>query len=124
MKQNNKLTGKIGEDLAERELRHIGLTILERNYSTRFGEIDIIARDKETLIFVEVKTKIGNRFGTPEEMISRGKLYRVEKMANVYLTVNNLGNPPCRIDVIAIVLNPDSSLLSLRHYPNARQAFL
>jgi putative endonuclease len=84
MKTHNRQTGRLGEDLATTALVKKGYEILEKNFSNKFGEIDIIARDKKTLVFVEVKTKIGVDFGLPEEMISRGKLQRIRHMASIY----------------------------------------
>ena len=116
-KTNNWKTGQIGENIAAKYLEGKGLKILTRNYRTRFGEIDIIAVEKGTYIFVEVKTKIGDQFGTPEEMINRSKIAKVLKMASVYLTKESLGNPPCRLDAVAIVLDSDLNLVTLHHYP-------
>jgi len=74
MKSNNKVTGNKGEELAAGYLSKKGYKIIERNFRTRFGEIDIVCWDGETLVFVEVKTKIGHDFGEPEEMVNKGKL--------------------------------------------------
>lgn len=115
MKQFNRKTGAIGEDIATDFLRNKGYIILERNFSNKFGEIDIIAKDKETLVFVEVKTKIGIEFGLPEEMVGKGKLYRIQHMAQLYMKGKLL---PCRIDVVAIVLNDDNSVKRQTHYEN------
>lgn len=115
MKRLNRQTGKLAENLAADTLREKGYTIIERNFSNRFGEIDIIAKDKEILVFVEVKAKIGTEFGHPEEMINKKKLSKIRHMATIYLNGNSV---PCRLDIIAIVLNPDNSLLRLSHYEN------
>ncbi len=115
MKTNNKGTGYRGEGLAAEYLRKKNFAILERNFSNKFGEIDIIAKDKNTLVFVEVKTKIGESFGSPEEMISRGKLQRIRNMATVYLQGKAAA---CRIDVVAIVLDDFNEVLRLTHYEN------
>lgn len=115
MKQFNRKTGAIGEDIAAEVLRNKGYTILERNFSNKFGEIDIIARDKKILVFVEVKTKIGIEFGLPEEMVGKRKLYKIQHMAQLYMKGELL---PCRIDVVAIVLNEDNSVQRLTHYEN------
>lgn len=115
MKLYNKITGKIGEDFSTEHLKNKGYEIIQRNYHNKFGEIDIIAKKDGVLIFVEVKTKIGDLFGTPEEMVGRGKLQRVRNMATMYLN----GRPAtCRLDVVAVVLNSDNSLLRLTHYEN------
>ena len=95
MHQSNKTVGAIGEDEAVKLLRQKGYRILERNFHTRWGEIDIIARDKREepflLIFAEVKTKTGEQYGEPWEMVNKQKLQQVKNMAQVYLTKNGLG---------------------------------
>ena len=123
MKSFNKQTGFIGEDLATEALKKKDFQILERNFSNKFGEIDIIAKDKtrsassgqDILVFVEVKTKKGEEFGSPEEMINTKKLWKIRNMANLYMNRNDL---PCRIDVVAIVLSPTDEVLRLTHYEN------
>lgn len=115
MKVFNRVIGKLAEDLACNALKEKNYTIIKRNFSNRFGEIDIIAKDKNILVFVEVKAKTGTDFGLPEEMINKGKLKRVRHMAEVYLKGKDL---PCRIDVVAIVLGSNNELLRLTHYEN------
>lgn len=115
MKSFNRHTGAVGENLAEKELTKKGFEILERNFSNRYGEIDIIAKDKDTLVFVEVKAKKGLEFGRPEEMITRNKLQKIQHMATVYMNGQIV---PCRIDVVAIVLSSSDQMLSCHHYEN------
>ncbi len=115
MKKWNTFTGKQGEDIAAELLKNNGYEILERNWRNKFGEIDIIAKKDNVLIFVEVKTKIGEQYGLPEEMVGRGKLQKVRNMALMYLKGKEI---PCRIDVIAIVLSEDGSVSRLNHYEN------
>ena len=115
MKVFNRLTGRIAEDIAARTLSEKGYVILKRNFANRFVEIDIIAQDKETLVFVEVKAKTGIEFGLPEEMVSRGKLQRVRNMATLYMKGKSV---VCRIDVVAIVLNNLNEVVRLTHYEN------
>lgn len=115
MKSNNRETGRLAEDLAGKALLEKGYRIIENNFSNRYGEIDIIAKDKETLVFVEVKAKKGADFGLPEDMISPGKLKRVKNMATIYMKGKIL---PCRIDVVAVVLSQDNNLIRLTHYEN------
>ena len=105
----------MGEGLATEALRKKGYEIIKRNFSNKFGEIDIIAKDKNILVFVEVKTKKGTDFGLPEEMINLYKLRKVQKMAEVYLNGKSL---PCRIDVVAIILSETNELITLNHYEN------
>jgi putative endonuclease len=115
MKLLNRATGRVGEDIAARALQDKGYQILERNFANKFGEIDIIAKDKNILVFVEVKAKTGVEFGSPEEMVSPGKLHRIRNMATMYLKGESV---PCRIDVVAVVLGPDNSVVRLTHYEN------
>lgn len=115
MKTFNRDTGRIGEELAERLLVEKEYKIVKRNFSTRFGEIDIICQDKDTLVFVEVKTKRDLDFGTPEEMYTRGKAERVKRMASVYLEGRETN---CRIDMVAIVLGESDQPQRITHYPN------
>lgn len=111
----NKLIGKIGEDLARDYLVKQGYQIVAANFHTRFGEIDIIAQDKDILVFVEVKTKQSLDFGPPEAMFTLRKYDRVKRMATVYLKGRDV---PCRIDLIAIVLDTNHQPLSINHYQN------
>ena len=115
MKSSTRDTGRLAEEMAGKALIAKGYTILENNFSNRYGEIDIIAKDKDILVFVEVKAKTGEEFGLPEEMINRGKLQKVKNMALIYMKGENL---PCRIDVIAVVLSQENNLIRLTHYEN------
>lgn len=115
MKANNREIGYLAENLAREALKQKGYQILESNFSNRFGEIDIIAKDKEILVFVEVKAKKGIDFGLPEEMINRQKLKRVQDTAAIYMKGKSL---PCRIDVVAIILSATNELVRLTHYEN------
>lgn len=113
MKSENRNTGKFGEDIAADFLHNKGYKILKRNFSNKFGEIDIVAEHKNILIFVEVKTKRGEEFGTPEEMISKGKLNKIKMMGNLYMRDKV---QPCRIDVVAIVLDEYNEVERINHY--------
>ncbi len=115
MKQFNRQTGASAEDIAAEHLAEKGYTILERNFQNKFGEIDIIAKDKDILVFVEVKAKIGDNFGLPEEMVGKGKLQRIKHMATIYTNGKEI---ECRTDVVAIVFDEDGSVSRLTHYEN------
>ncbi|TSC85325.1 MAG: putative endonuclease [Microgenomates group bacterium Gr01-1014_16] len=115
MKQYNREIGRIGEAAAEELLVKKGLELILRNFSTRFGEVDLIMRDGERLVFVEVKTKKGLEFGTPEEMFTRGKYNKVKRMATVYLKGKEA---PCRIDMVAVELDDSNLPMAVRHYEN------
>jgi len=112
-KPNRKIIGKIGETLAKKVLLKKGYEILETNWGNKWGEIDIIAKQQATLVFVEVKTKTGTNFGTPETMISARKLKQITKMAETYPQENNQTK---RIDVIAVILDTVCRPTNIRHY--------
>jgi putative endonuclease len=97
-----QILGKTGEDLAVRELQRRGYAILARRYRTRFGEIDIVARDGETLVFVEVKARRTARCGTAAEAVTRWKQRRIGAMALDYLAWSGRLDVRCRFDVVAV----------------------
>jgi len=94
--------GKSGEDCACRELERRGYAILARRYRTRFGEIDIVARDGATVVFVEVKARTSDRYGDPAEAVTLHKQARVTAMAEDYRARRHLQGVPCRFDVVAV----------------------
>jgi putative endonuclease len=94
--------GESAENAACRELARRGYAILARRFRTRMGEIDIVARDGETIVFVEVKARVGDRFGAPEEAVTAQKQWRMTRMAEAYLFEQRLGDVPCRFDVVSI----------------------
>jgi putative endonuclease len=112
--------GKLGEDLAVAELERRGYAILARRYRTRCGEIDIVAEDEGTLVFVEVKARVTAEFGTAAEAVTRQKQLKLVRMATDYLARAEIRNRLCRFDVVAI----DDCLMNPRIvvYPNAFDA--
>ena len=115
MRRFNRQIGRLGEDAAAELLVKKGFEMVLRNYSTRYGEIDLICRDKDVLVFVEVKTKKGLLFGQPEEMFTRKKYERVKRMAQGYLGGKEV---PCRIDMVAVILNHEEQALLIKHFQN------
>lgn len=98
----SRVIGSEGERSAEKCLRDKGLRILERNYSTRRGEIDLVALDGDTLVFVEVKARAAARFGLPQETVGARKQHRLVKAAQSYLLQRGWEGP-ARFDVVAIL---------------------
>lgn len=98
--------GRYGEDLACRELRRRGYAILTRRFRTRFGEIDIVAEDAGTLVFVEVKTRRNTAFGGATAAVNAAKQRRLVNMARSYLLGVAGGAPPCRFDVVGVTAGP------------------
>lgn len=94
--------GLEGEALACSELEHRGYAIVERRFRTRFGEIDVVANDHGTLVFVEVKTKTDSRFSDPVESVTKRKQQRLVSMAEQYVAHHRLDNMPCRFDVVTV----------------------
>jgi putative endonuclease len=94
--------GKTGEDLACRELTRRGYAILARRWRQRAGEIDIIARDGDTIVFVEVKARDGRAFGAPADAVSAAKQRRIAQLATMFLTRNRLTDCRCRFDVVSV----------------------
>jgi len=114
---STKEKGNEGENLAASFLVQKGFEIIERNYRYGKGELDIIAKDKEFLVFVEVKTRESLEYGLPEEAITKRKITQIRKIAEAYLAENNLTDESIRFDVIAILLLGGE--VSINHYENA-----
>jgi putative endonuclease len=102
MTLERQLLGIVGEELAARELTSRGYAILERRYRTRYGEIDIVCEDGETLVFVEVRARATDERGSAAESVTDGKKRKVTAMAVDYLARHHVTNRPCRFDVVAI----------------------
>jgi putative endonuclease len=94
--------GKIGENLACRELRRLGYEILARRYRTRFGEIDIVAKHETAIVFVEVKSRAGDQFGGAAAAVTAWKQRRIADMAVDFLARRRLADHPCRFDVVTV----------------------
>ena len=109
--------GKAGEDLACRELERRGYEIVARRHRQPGGEIDIIARDGPTLVFVEVKARDGRAFGEAVEAVTPHKRRRLVRLAFDYAMRHNLAGRSCRFDVVAIQLDEDRP--SIEVYQNA-----
>ncbi len=101
-KKFNKVTGRRGEEVAEQYLEERGLELVERNWGNKWGEIDLIMREREVLVFVEVKAKRGRAYGAPWEMVTQRKLAQIKRMGGVYM--REMGwQGRVRIDVVGVV---------------------
>ncbi|MEW6701437.1 MAG: YraN family protein [Bacteroidota bacterium] len=116
--QNKRKTGNYGEDLACKFLEKSGYKIIERNYIYEHGEIDIVAKDGDELVFVEVKYRTNLEYGPPEFAISKGKQRLIRKTAEAYLYERDIKDQICRIDVAAI-LHIKGSEPQINHIINA-----
>jgi putative endonuclease len=117
----NRNIGTLGEIIAEKFLLKQGCKILERNFTCKLGEIDIIAIDKDYIVFTEVKTRYDNFYGSPAESVTAYKQFRIYKAAQVYIMFKKLHDFNFRFDVIEIKLDKDSSDYTLRLIKNAFQ---
>lgn len=114
--------GDRGENLAARHLRNLGYRIITRNYRCPLGEIDIVARDGTTLVFVEVKTRAYDDQGvSPEDQVNNAKQHQITKAAKYYLGRYGTVQPAARFDVVAVVW-PDNRDPLIRHTPHAFEA--
>jgi len=114
-----KLLGNKGERTAARYLRKQGYKILSRQYSNRAGEIDLIALDSETVVFVEVKTRSSARHGDPVDAVSVEKQRRLTRTALIWLKAKGLLEQRSRFDVIAILWPEQGRKPEIRHYQSA-----
>lgn len=114
-----KDTGNLGEKLAKEFLKKRGYRILETNYRCPYGEVDIIARDEDSLVFTEVRTKTSLEYGSPEESINAAKKERLKAVAADYQQTHEGLPQQWRIDVVAVELNQIGELLRIELIENA-----
>ena len=111
--------GQWGENVAALHLESAGYALIERNWRCRGGEIDLVARDGETVVFVEVKTRRGRDFGAPEEALTPRKAQKLMTLGQQYVVDHDLVDVDWRIDLVAIELDERGRLLRCDHIPNA-----
>ena len=107
--------GRKGEDLAEQYLIDQGYTILQRNEQVGHSDIDIMATEGQTLVFVEVRTKSNSNRGMPEETLNNTKLQRMRKTAEIYMAFKKYTGP-ARLDAVCIILEGGAKVTHLEHY--------
>jgi putative endonuclease len=110
--------GLLGEETAQNYLEKAKFRILEKGFRLYRGEIDIIAYDRETLVFIEVKTRGPGALGLPEESVNIRKQNQIRKIAEGYLAKNDIDEVECRFDVISLVFDEEGDY-SLTHYKDA-----
>ncbi len=116
---STRALGQAGEAAAVRYLKRRGLVIVARNLRSRLGEIDLVARDGSTLVFVEVKTRRGPAAEPPEAAVDTRKRLRLGRLALGYLATHRLGEPACRFDVVGVALDEAGAVTAVRHIPHA-----
>lgn len=114
----NVSKGKFSEELACRFLHGKGFVVIERNYRSRYGEIDVIFEDNGQLIFCEVKSKFSHDYGMPEEEFGNQKYQRFNLTILDYLSKRNINHDNYRIDLLAMDLDPATQTCKIRHYKN------
>ena len=113
MSLTGKRTGEKGEELAAAYLTEAGYRIIERNYRCVFGEIDIVAEEGNTLVFVEVKSRRSESYGDPQLAVGHQKQKKISKIALHYLSAKNLRHRPARFDVVAVKLLSEGCRIDL-----------
>lgn len=119
MTQHNQSIGKWGESIANRHLASLGYQIISINHRTPYGEIDIIALDGSTLVFVEVKTRTSTALGNPEGSVTPRKQIHILNSAQHYLSTIDEPCDEWRVDVVAVTGKPGSSRLDIQVFKNA-----
>ncbi len=105
-----QVRGKTGEDTAVEFLLGKGYKILERNFKKRYGEIDIVAMDRGTLVFIEVKTRYSKTFGLPEDAITSWKIHALMRSAQYYRLIHQDLPEDMRIDLVAIEMQANEKI--------------
>lgn len=101
-----KTLGILGEELAFHELRRRGYKVLLRNYECVLGEIDLIAKEKGALVFIEVKTRSSDAMGSPAEAVTAEKRGQIVRVAKYYLKRYGISDRACRFDVVSVLMPP------------------
>ena len=122
MVNERKKLGDRGEKIAAKLLRKQGYRIIEKNYHSRLGEIDIVAKEDESIVFVEVKTRCSTDFGLPEEALSYDKRRRLSKLALGYLAHRRIKDTNCRFDVVSILMD-NNRANKVKHIKLIKNAF-
>lgn len=118
-KDRRREIGRVGEQCAADFLQEKGFHIRSRNWSTRLGELDLVAEDGQTLVFVEVRTTCSRRFGFGFQSIDWRKQQKVRRLALQYLQQNSLGQRPIRFDVISVLLDDAFAPVQIDYFPGA-----
>jgi len=110
--------GRAGERVAEQYLRKQGLKTLARHFNTPVGELDLVMRDGDTIVFVEVKTRRDRKHAEPEDAVHGAKQRRLLRAAQWFIHARRWDDPPCRFDVIGVIM-PAGASPDIKHSPDA-----
>lgn len=114
--------GRRGEAAAERFLKRLGYKIVARGVRSQWGELDLVAVDRRTIVFVEVKTRQSHDAGHPVEAVDRVKQQRITRLALAFLKRRDLLEYPARFDVVAVTWPPTARRPTIEHFPSAFEA--
>jgi putative endonuclease len=113
---SNKKIGAIGEKMALAYLKNKGYRLLQKNFYCRWGEIDLIFKKEDKIIFVEVKTRVGDKKGKPYEAVNFYKIKDLKRAISYYLLKKNRFQSKLSLEVVSIILNQDLSLKEIKHF--------
>ena len=114
-----RLDARAAEDAAADFLRHRGYKIAQRNFTTRLGEIDIVALDQGMIVFVEVKSRASDEYGPPELAVDRRKQAKLRRIAQLFLERHAIRDIPCRFDVVALTRTPEGDGWTIELFQDA-----
>ena len=123
MKSYNKDIGNYSEKIAERYLESKGYYILDKNFRNKFGEVDIICRKADLIIFVEIKSRYTNSYGSPLESVTCYKQNKILSTSKYYIYKYKLYNYYIRYDVIELLLNNNNNSFKINHYKDAFRSY-
>ena len=124
MEKYNKVLGNFGEEAAEKFLKRRGYKILDKNYRCRFGEIDLIALEDGCLVFVEVKTRVSEKYGNPSNAVNGLKLQHMKKAALVYIDYRRMGEYPARFDIVEVFADSEETGFKIKKINLLKNIFL
>lgn len=110
--------GDKGEQIAADYLKDRGYQLLDKNFITRYGELDLVAFETGTVVFVEVKTRTSTTFGLPEASVTPAKLERIQNAGLLWLQAHPEAPGDWRVDVVAIILSHQGNILDIQHFIN------
>lgn len=123
MKNLNRAIGSYGEEIAENYLIKKGYILLDKNYRNRYGEIDLICKFKDIIVFIEVKSRYNTLYGLPKESVTYFKQKRILNLCNYYIITKRLFNYNCRFDVIEIYFNNRNNDFEVNHLEDSFRSY-
>jgi len=113
-----KKTGVAGEDIVSNFLLKNGYKILQKNFKTKFGEIDLIAQKEDKIHFIEVKTRLSNVFAEPYESVNTKKINKIKSLISYYVKMNNFNHNKFSIDVFSVIIDKNNKIKDMKIFEN------